>query len=559
MSNFTTKHSLYGMILIILITFQFTRSVTSQSLAAAGLRNKVYISNTFYISPNGSDSNLGTEASIPWKTFSFAIPRLGPGDILILLDGTYQKDTTGLPHINCGDTKYATNGTSDAPITIKAQNERHAFLKSDGSVEALYMKDCSYWNIIGLRGRSADLSELDGGQQKSVFKIKQSSNVNLKRILGTHSNRYFNVHTYEITSSSGILIEESESYYFHRHGFNFYKCRNVVIRRSYANSRDYSDLEDGYASINPDGGDESFVFYYTSDSIIENSISHGNNLGFEIHGGPNFDSSPGGHNNQILGSIYLDGQQYGARIDTRKVDGVVWQTDNNLFMNFLAIFTGRPGITLSSTSGARIENATIYHAGGDGIQSKETDPNDEWCDNFSSGCSFSVTNSLIFDGAKHGIRIRNNTDWLVEYSNLVNNPHGNFNLSELNLDEDISDGEGHIQYSKSITPSGLGLNYGKTWVYIPSDSNMKGKGKNKNDIGANILFRYESGFLTRQPLWDPATGGFPCGAIITDINDIPGSSCFDVHIGLNVNADTLPIGYGLPTYFILVFLPITIQ
>ena len=42
----------------------------------------------YYISPTGSDSNTGTIGS-PWKTFSFAVPKLKPGDTLILRDGTY--------------------------------------------------------------------------------------------------------------------------------------------------------------------------------------------------------------------------------------------------------------------------------------------------------------------------------------------------------------------------------------------------------------------------------------------------------------------------------------
>ena len=46
---------------------------------------------TYYLSPVGSDSQSGTSSSTPWKTFHFAIPKLHPGDTLLLLDGKYTK------------------------------------------------------------------------------------------------------------------------------------------------------------------------------------------------------------------------------------------------------------------------------------------------------------------------------------------------------------------------------------------------------------------------------------------------------------------------------------
>ena len=78
---------------------------------------------------------------------------------------------------------------------------------------------------------------------------------------------------------------------------------------------------------------------------------------------------------------------------------------------------------------------------------------------------------------------------------------------------------------------------GSCIVFIPQSSPMKGAGKNGEDIGANILKRYEDGVLTDQTLWDADTGAFPCGAIVSGLNDVSSSSCFDVHERLNVNAN----------------------
>ncbi len=78
---------------------------------------------------------------------------------------------------------------------------------------------------------------------------------------------------------------------------------------------------------------------------------------------------------------------------------------------------------------------------------------------------------------------------------------------------------------------------GSCKVFIPRTSTVKGRGERGEDIGANILYRYENGVLTSQPLWNPQTGAFPGGAIVAGINDISGSSLFDVHTRLNVNVN----------------------
>ena len=89
-----------------------------------------------------------------------------------------------------------------------------------------------------------------------------------------------------------------------------------------------------------------------------------------------------------------------------------------------------------------------------------------------------------------------------------------------------------------------GVYRGRGRLFVPKDSPMKGAGKDGADIGATVLYRYRDGALTNEALWDPRTGEFPHGAVVAGINDVPGSSCFDVHQRLNVSPATLPAGYG---------------
>jgi hypothetical protein len=73
---------------------------------------------------------------------------------------------------------------------------------------------------------------------------------------------------------------------------------------------------------------------------------------------------------------------------------------------------------------------------------------------------------------------------------------------------------------------------------------MKGAGENGADIGANIIYRYQGGFLTNQKLWNQTTGQFPCGAVVSGVNDdatFPSSSCINVNERLNVGVNGCPI------------------
>jgi hypothetical protein len=75
---------------------------------------------------------------------------------------------------------------------------------------------------------------------------------------------------------------------------------------------------------------------------------------------------------------------------------------------------------------------------------------------------------------------------------------------------------------------------------------MKGAGTGGSDLGATVLYRYVNGTLTTTPLWDTGTGAFPCGAVVTGVNNGGGNSCNDVHTRLHVNSGgcAFPAGYG---------------
>jgi hypothetical protein len=97
-----------------------------------------------------------------------------------------------------------------------------------------------------------------------------------------------------------------------------------------------------------------------------------------------------------------------------------------------------------------------------------------------------------------------------------------------------------------MTDSAINPQLGACKVWIPDGSPMKGAADDGDDVGANVLYRYQNGTLTSQRLWDPASGSFPHGALVAGVNDVPGESAFDVHERLNVNTNgcRFPVGYA---------------
>ena len=487
---------------------------------------------TYYICPSGSDSNDGLSTSSPWKTFSHAIPELDPGDTLMVMNGTYSvAGGTGLPSITCGTN--ANNGTEAQPITIQAQNERQALLESTGDDNTAFrMSGCSYWNVHGLRGKSADLAEGDGGKQHSVFEIVGSNHIQLKRLLATHNNRYFNSQAIQVSQSSYSLVEECEAYYFHRHGISIYRSDHITVRRCYVNSRGYSDITGGCPShAGAEGmGDEGMTFYQTTDSINENCISEGNEF---------FGNS--GQRNQYLGSIALN-NLYGFVVGHHAADAYMEARDNT-YLNNVAVGSTYHGFLTQSDVNAFVDHLTSMDNGQNtyyGLYS-----NNKYSDNRSEDPvvtwmvypSLAVQNTLFLNNGDYGIQVKEDHvedyvyrkfEYLNSYGHDVNNYGGGLDpIKPEDVKENLSQTDPEM---------------GSCIVFIPSGTPMKGVGKYGEDIGANIVYRYEDGILINQVLWNESTGAFPCGATVSGLNDVSGSSCIDVHQRLNVNANGCNLG-----------------
>jgi hypothetical protein len=492
----------------------------------------------YYLSPTGSDRASGTSADTPLRSFDAALGRLAPGDTLILLDGTYTRDITGLPRIDCGAGGNARSGTPDRPITLRAANERRAFLSSDGLQAGLEMTNCSWWRVEGLRAASRD--EPSGLQSGGYpFRVHEVSNVTLRRLLGSHNNRPHNTHVFAVENSRDVLLEECEAYYFHRHAFSIWRSYGVTIRRCYANSMRYGEVGCCSAIDNRPYGDEAYSLYGTSASVIENSVSENHANGFQIHGIRNDldPSGSGGRDNQVLGSISLD-DDVSALVSSRDVEGEYRNARGNVFRDFVAVRTSGYGLFLRGAADTLVENVTLYGSrGGSGLVADAGDARlGGTCGaRNADGCGFTARNVLSLEHPTGlGIAAEGQRSWRIENSDASGS------ATDWLVGERIDDASGNVRRSSRRSAGPVGPGRHECLLWIPAGSPMKGAGSGGRDIGAGIVNRYENGTLTDVPLWDPQTGAFPCGAIVPGIND-GDVACANLHRRLNANTNGCPL------------------
>src|SRR5262249_36255201 len=196
--------------------------------------------------------------------------------------------------------------------------------------------------------------------------------------------------------------------------------------------------------------------------------------------------------------------RYGTTIRARNFGGPNLPADGNTIRNSAFIRSQYQGVYTRGASNTLLENVTLFGSqSSDGFRADEDLTEPAPCSANPNGCSITARNTLSIRNAGAGASIETSVvnPWLIDSSNFFGNAGGNFPTSE-----NISDGTGNIRNSRSTDPGAIGTGAGQCMLWIPDGSPMKGAGAGGADIGATILYRYQDGNLTTQPLWDPSTG-----------------------------------------------------
>jgi hypothetical protein len=252
--------------------------------------------------------------------------------------------------------------------------------------------------------------------------------------------------------------------------------------------------------------------YGASSTIWENNISEGP-FPAPSYGGSSIDTISGSNlsNPTFLGNIMLGANfSQNPHTSTDVMSGVNYS-------NNVVIKPGTYGLAVRGSTSNTIDHFSIFNpsttaCGGqcDGVVQDKNPPID-------ITPSSTMQSSFVFNnpGSVAGFNI---TD-------------GTAGLSFLGASGAKSISNAAVANPFNAAPTQMGSCY----LWIPSASNLSAADSEGTQIGANVLYEYEGGALTASPLWSADAGAFHAGAIVAGVNDIAGSSLFDVQTRLNVN------------------------
>lgn len=208
---------------------------------------------TYYVAPNGSDTNPGT-ITAPWQTWQKAFSSLAPGDILYVRGGNY----TGMYDSGHGVFISSRSGSSSAVITVMAYPGEVPVLDcsslsaSAGVNFGILMRSCNYWNLKGLTLKNVreynNLSQSSGGSPVGGWELGDCSNITLEQCIVTACGNGFSVNG----TVNNIKYKYCDSYgnydYYDNgglaNGFNGNMRGGSTI--TYEGCRAWSNSDDGY-------------------------------------------------------------------------------------------------------------------------------------------------------------------------------------------------------------------------------------------------------------------------------------------------------------------------
>ena len=487
------------------------------------------VGTTYYVELSGDDTADGSEGA-PWATIPRGLGALEPGDTLLIGDGDWPRFRIDCAEgITSCDGQPCEHGLPNGRITVRARHERRARIQSADGETTLELHNCDWWTVEGLVVELGDFPD-QATNYTPIFRVGDSEHLIVRRNVVQRSNRWANSHGLWTVGANHILIEENEIYEFHRHGITVHAAFRPIVRRNYVNSRDTPNETDpmAFSCCCETGGDEGITIEGTFGGIVENNIVEDTCAGIAVRGDANSltDSAQlSSKSNRMIGNIglSLDGSAFGALsyCDGASPCDPADITEDTEIRDAVSVDCTRA----VNTDGARntvIREVTSIRASSVDFRLWRGDSNAAVTDP-----SFIVMNALdVGDGTGIGYLIQDHPDWQVVGSNSFGN------------ETDFSaDSENAVMHG-NVDP-GLGPCY----VYIPDGSPMRGAGISGRDIGANVIYRTVDGRLTDEPLWDPATGAFPCGAVVPGVNDVAtlgDDACSTVHERLNIGTNGCP-------------------
>ena len=477
---------------------------------------------TFYVTPQGDDMNPGSREK-PWKTLQHASEALLPGQTLELLNGDYTLATTGLLSVDCAGAPRS--GLPGKPITVQAESERGAILHGDGAAVPLNLQNCGNWVIQGLvLMNEHDPDVAKGVDVGTVAMLNHVHDITLRRLLMQRSNHDRHSHILRVLEAAHVLVEECEAYDFYHNAFETVRSLGVIFRRNYFHSRYATSAGNTVGTDDPTRGEVAIQVEESSSALLENNVAEVVGTGFSIVarsvGSSYTDPSPYPVSGaRLYGNVVRDALSIGFKIETRCDDATPCDAlperivTDTLIVNGVAWQTPA-GVSVDAGRGTRVDNVTLVDVK-NGVTLKRGPGN--------AGLDFSASAARAFVRGYSGVAFwaAGAGEWSFDHC-----------AAAAPATEAVEFSPNDARVMLPVTP----LSDDGCVAYLGPLSSLRAAAGADGDVGANVIYRYVDGTLTHEPLWDPKTGAFPCGAIVPGINDDPSQSCSGVHERLRIGS-----------------------
>jgi dienelactone hydrolase len=223
---------------------------TGLAALVAGLFSSTAAAEDYYAAPGGRGD--GRSEAAPMTVVAFwAVAR--PGDRLWLLDGRYTGDAAMIRPPE------GLSGREGAPITVRARRDGGAWIDGEGARQPVRLQDNDWFVLEGF-----DASSAGGGPSVSVFSIRESSHVVVRRVVAWDATDG-NTNVFGAHGSEHVLFEDCAGFGTARKIFSTAQGGNhVTFRRCFARW-------EGSHAIGPK---KAFTLSYNSyDVLMENCVA----------------------------------------------------------------------------------------------------------------------------------------------------------------------------------------------------------------------------------------------------------------------------------------------
>lgn len=418
---------------------------------------------TYFISPNGNDSNNGTSSSMPWKTFSHSFTYMLPGDELILKDGNYNlANNTGGIHYDSSaypNSAQIPSGIDiNNPTLIRAENPGNVFVEIPLFIGRSTRKD-SFIQIQGITFKGGKL------YNTSYITIKDTG-FNNQFTIGT--NDHDNGNTYNLIEDVWIWAEQQRIIALN------YRSHNNIWRRVIVRG-DGCNIDACLGSGNPNVG---FTIYDSHDvsaqnvMVVDRILNGGRSYSDFASAQHTSDSQYYLGRNEWLGIAAVNSEDNALIFEA---DSVIPYEPTWTIKNYVALGGRKGGLDIGNMpynirNGANggatpnvIENITITLNSSSTVDGIRLSPGQN---------NSTVRNVISHNAGRYGINSASQPNYAAVYS---------ANTAEYNQTTCATGCYNNETTFEAAVPRPL---------IIDTGSPLKGAGSNGGDIGASIYFQY---------------------------------------------------------------------